>query len=119
MAIQMQQLVTNWEGLFKMMGGALVPEKCFWYLIDQVWADGKFHYQPPGTTSATLQVWDSHGKLNTIPHLAVTEACWTLGVRLAPDDISTKEFQYLKNTVTEWKAKMEQAHQTHNDTFSV
>jgi len=27
-AIQMKQLVTNWEGLLKMTAGALVPEKC-------------------------------------------------------------------------------------------
>jgi len=31
---QMQKAVTHWEGLLHAMGGALVPEKCFWYLID-------------------------------------------------------------------------------------
>jgi len=36
---------------------------------------------------------------------------------LAPDGNSTEEFQYLKNTATEWKAKMEQAHLMHNDSF--
>jgi len=30
---------------------------------------------------------------------------------------STEEFQYLKNTAMEWKAKMEWAHLMHNDTF--
>ncbi len=74
MTLQMQQSVTNWEGLLKMMGGILVPKKCFWYLINQVWADGKWHYQTPSMTSATLQVQDSYGNLNTIPHLAVTKA---------------------------------------------
>ena len=36
--IQMQQLVTNWEGLLlHVTRGALVQDKCFWYLIDQQW----------------------------------------------------------------------------------
>jgi len=30
----MQQLVTHWEGLLHTTGGALVPEKCFWYLLN-------------------------------------------------------------------------------------
>jgi len=30
----MQQSVDKWEGLLRATGGALVPMKCFWYLID-------------------------------------------------------------------------------------
>jgi len=40
-ATHMQQSVTNWEGLLCTTGGALVPEKCFWYLIDQKWSDSQ------------------------------------------------------------------------------
>jgi len=40
----MQGSVTNWEGLLHTMGGALVPEKCFWYLVDQYWSDGHWAY---------------------------------------------------------------------------
>jgi len=32
--MKMQQLVGKWEGLLHTTGGALVPTKCFWYLID-------------------------------------------------------------------------------------
>jgi len=35
-ASTMQKSVTNWEGLMQAMGG-LVPDKCFWYLINQTW----------------------------------------------------------------------------------
>jgi len=34
MATMMQKLVTQWEGLLTATGGALVPEKCFWYLLE-------------------------------------------------------------------------------------
>ncbi len=35
-ASHMQGSVTSWEGLLRATGGALVPDKCFWYLIDFV-----------------------------------------------------------------------------------
>jgi len=34
MVTLMQHLVTQWEGLLAATGGALVPEKCFWYLLE-------------------------------------------------------------------------------------
>jgi len=37
MAMHMQQAVTHWELLLRAMGRALVPDKYFWYLIDQCW----------------------------------------------------------------------------------
>jgi len=40
----MQGSITNWEGLLCTTGGALVPEKCFWYLLDQHWSDGRWDY---------------------------------------------------------------------------
>jgi len=89
----MQKSVTNWEGLLRTTGGALVPDKCFWYLINQQWSDGKWQYQPKQDIIVDLKVVDAMGHLHTIPRLEVTEARRTLGVRLAPDGNSTAEFQ--------------------------
>jgi len=114
-ARSMQDSVTNWEGLLRTTGGALVPDKCFWYLIDQQWEDGKWQYQSKTSTTGDIKVVDATGKLHTIPRLEVTEAQRTLGVRLAPDGNSTAEFQYLKTTATEWKHRMEKARLTHMD----
>jgi len=36
-ASHLQAAVTNWEGLLKVTGGALVPDKCFWYTNNQMW----------------------------------------------------------------------------------
>ncbi len=104
-AKMMQSSITNWEGLLRTTGGALVPEKCFWYLIEQTWSDGKWMYKPNKTIPANLKVVDTHGHLNTIPRLEVTEARRTLGVRLAPDSNSTEELCYLKMVAIEWKKK--------------
>jgi len=73
-AFRMQQLVTNWEDLLKMTGGTLVPETCFWYLIDQEWTDRKWQYQSEGKSDVCLQVKDLQDKLITILCLVVNEA---------------------------------------------
>jgi len=111
----MQDSLTNWEGLLRTTGGALVPEKCFWYLIDQHWSEGKWTYHLMNHTPGNLKVVDATGKLQAIPRLDVTEVRRTLGVCLAPDGNSTAKFQYLKTTATEWKQKMEKARLTHTD----
>jgi len=44
-AKQMQASVLNWEGLLKATGSALVPKKCFWYLISFEIKYDKWCYQ--------------------------------------------------------------------------
>jgi len=41
---KMQGSVSLWHGLLKAMGGDLVPEKCFWYLIDFEFAQNQWKY---------------------------------------------------------------------------
>jgi len=45
-AKHMQGLVFTWEGLLWATGGALVPDKCFWYLINFDHKNRKWHYSP-------------------------------------------------------------------------
>jgi len=52
----MQQLVTNWEGLLWTTGGALILEKCFWYLLHICWDNGKWCYDMVRETPAELTV---------------------------------------------------------------
>jgi hypothetical protein len=48
----MQEALDAWEGGLKVTGGAIVPEKTFWYLIDFKWKQGEWSYknssQSPG-----------------------------------------------------------------------
>jgi len=41
---KMQGSLKLWHGLLKAMGGDLVPEKCFWYLIDFDFKQNKWQY---------------------------------------------------------------------------
>jgi len=45
---EMQQSVNYWEGLLRTTGGALIPNKCFWYLIDFKWLSNKWRYITKG-----------------------------------------------------------------------
>lgn len=42
---QMQEALNWWEGGLRATGGALVPSKSHWYLIDFCWANGKWNYR--------------------------------------------------------------------------
>ncbi len=39
--LQAQQEVTQWSVLLNATGGALKPEKCFWYLLDYTCYEGE------------------------------------------------------------------------------
>ncbi len=63
---QAQLELENWSCLLNATGGALKPEKCFWYLLDYVCKDGEWTYaemvpremmitNPNGTTSPIKQ----------------------------------------------------------------
>ena len=41
-AADMQEGLDLWKGLLKATGGALIPEKSYWYLIDFTWHNGEW-----------------------------------------------------------------------------
>jgi len=73
-ASHMQRLVSTWEGLLRATGGALVPEKCFWYLIDFELHNGKWRYCTVGDLPGSLFVHDHHGRCSSIPQLEASNA---------------------------------------------
>jgi hypothetical protein len=44
-ADQMQRALLAWEGGLRATGGAIVPEKSHWYLIDFIWDKGIWQYK--------------------------------------------------------------------------
>jgi len=101
-ATQLQDAVTNWEGLLKVTGSCISAQQVFWYLIYQIWLNGKWEYQ-------------TKGQPNPIPQLEVSEAWQTLRVQLALDGNSTMEFEYLQSMATKWHDCMLGAKLIHND----
>jgi len=103
---QMQKAVAQWDGLLWASGGALVPEKCFWYLIDFEYANNKWKYKKSNQAQGKITMLDSTRKQVTIQRLEPSEARRTLGVRLAPDGNMETELAYLVDTAKAWQRKM-------------
>jgi len=75
----MQQAVTNLEGLLRAMGGALVPEKCFWYFIDFKLNNNKWTYKKCNQVPGSISILDTDRQQVTIQRLETSEARRTLG----------------------------------------
>ncbi len=60
---KMQNAVTHWAGLLQASGGALVPEKCFWYKINFEWQKNQWQYWQPVQNKAILMVPDKHSNM--------------------------------------------------------
>jgi hypothetical protein len=52
LTMRMQAAMDTWEGGLRDTGGALEPEKSFWYLIRFYWKNGKWAYVTNKDTSA-------------------------------------------------------------------
>jgi len=65
--MSMQQSVDNWEGLLHAMGRALVPSKCFWYLINFQYVNGTWQYVSKPQAPGELQIKDANQKRVAIP----------------------------------------------------
>ncbi len=55
---KLQLSVDTWEGGLKVTGGALGPDKSYWYLLSFKWSGGRWSYAPVSDTPATLYMND-------------------------------------------------------------
>ena len=95
--LEMQQCVDHWEGGLRATGGALVPSKSYWYLIDFIWDGKKWKYATkediPGDIS--IRTVDGTDRVN-LTRYDVDHAEETLGVYLAMDGNNKAECAALR-----------------------
>jgi len=99
---QMQQSLSTWHGLLQATGGELVPEKCFWYLIDFKWNNNKWQYKCVHELPGQLLVKQYPNGHITIPRLEPNKARWTLGV-------NQDKAHHLQGLAVEWASHMARA----------
>ena len=102
----LQHSLNAWQGGIHASGGAIVPEKSHWYLIDFSWSNGKPSYKPTSSLPVQLVVKDSAGVLQPLRQLEPWEAERTLGVRLAPDGNMLAQASYMVQQAVEWSDKI-------------
>jgi hypothetical protein len=79
-----QKAVDTWEAGLKVTGGALVPEKNFWYLIDFVWKEGIWAYKTIQDALGKIFANDILGQRIELKRVEPHIAEETLGAFLAP-----------------------------------
>jgi hypothetical protein len=104
---QMQQVIDHWEGGLRATGGAIVPRKSYWYLIDWVWERGKWRYATQVDLPGNLTVRDTCGTKRVIlkrydPDIAKE----TLGVFLAMDGNNKDEIIKLRHKTEEFAEQL-------------
>ena len=101
----MQDLINNWGSVMKVTGGAISVEKSWWYLVDFVWAHGKWiaHDAEP---DADLVASSSTGEILSLKRLYCNEASKMLGVWIAPDGSNNKLVEELQWSALDWSAKV-------------
>jgi hypothetical protein len=82
---EMQEVVDRWEGSIRATGGALVPSKSYWYLIDFVWKNGQWKYRSIKSMPGDISIRGVDGIRVTLERLEPSEARETLGVFIAMD----------------------------------
>jgi hypothetical protein len=101
-----QQALTAWEGGISATGGALVPEKSHWYLVDFQWQNGKATYKSIQECPADIRVKDTSGQVHVLRRLEPGQAERTLGVRVAPDGNMKEQYLFLLHTAQTWSNKL-------------
>ena len=92
-----QALAVKWCSVLRITGGALRPEKCWWYLVSfQCRSDGSWKYAKIDETPATIEIPDYKMKKHRIQRYEVDKGQMGLGVYLAPDGSNREQVVYMK-----------------------
>jgi hypothetical protein len=100
---EMQAVVDTWEGGLRASGGALVPDKSYWYLIHFTFQNNRWRYESIDENPARITIRDVSGLTRVeLDRLEVFEARETLGVYIAMDGNQDTQMQALLQIAQRW-----------------
>ena len=91
--LQAQKEITQWSLLLNATGGALKPEKCFWYLLDYTCIEGEWTYTV--RSDFELSVTNLDGSRSSIKQEEVSTSKKTLGIYDAPSGGNQGHLKYI------------------------
>jgi hypothetical protein len=87
-----QEALNLWEGLLDATGGALAPEKSYWYLVEVIRSNGKWSYARARHRPHNMYL--QQGQItNRRPE--VYQAKKALGIMMRPDGKMTDKMELL------------------------
>ena len=105
-----QTLANRWTQALWATGGALRPEKCWWYLVDFKWVGSKWKYVTIEESNGRITV-PNHEEVDTaVERVEFDKPMRTLGVRIAADGNMSGEKEYLIEKSREWSQQINKAY---------
>jgi hypothetical protein len=102
----MQPVVDRWEGGIRATGGAPVPSKSHWFLIDFLWTGKQWRYRTIEELPGDVSVLDKDGKRTILERHDPSTATETLGVWQAMDGNNSAEVNALRKKADEFAESM-------------
>jgi len=110
--LQTQLELTQWSTLLNATGGALKPEKCFWYMLDYTCEDGEWSYAE--MTPRELFVTNPDRTKSQINQEEVTVSKKTLGIHDSPAGGNEEHLKYIQQKASIWRDRMPNGHLPHH-----
>ena len=99
---KLQAMLELWDHLMEVNGAAIAPDKCWWYMVDFVWKDGKWSYRDAGEAKV-VEVRDKDNEIWQLKYLRCSKAKEMVGVYLAPKGNQNDQIKALRDKTTEWR----------------
>ncbi len=96
---QTQLELEQWSCLLNATGGALKPEKCFWYMLDYEYKDREWTYVETVTTKLVIN--NLNGTKSLIQQEDFTVSKKTLGIHDSPAGGNASHLTYIKEKATQ------------------
>ena len=94
-----QAALDMWSGLLAATGGALAPEKSYWYLVEVIRKNGKWKFATANDRPGSLYL--EHGQYR-IKRQEAHQSNEALGIQVCPNGSMDAELAYLKSKVSVW-----------------
>ena len=108
---QMQKVIHCWDGVARTTGGALAPDKSWWYLIHFDWTKGDPKFgKLEELRKQTLEGKDKDGTTVQLEYLDPSIAKEMLGVFLAPDGRNDRQLQIFQDKMKDFAEMVRTGH---------
>ena len=108
----MQETINEWEAVSKVTGGALVPSKCWSWIIAFEWDGDRWCYKDTSSPENPMTVKNEKGMAEAIKSMSASEAQEMLGVMLSPDGSQTAQYEKSKEKMERFAEYIRTGHVT-------
>ena len=103
---QAQQGLDSWVGYLQCTGGAINPDKSYWYLLDYKWTGTLWRYRTTKEMQGEITSQNPEGDTMPLKCLEAKEAAKQLGIWTAPDGNQTQQYAYLMEKAKDFTTKI-------------